>query len=218
MAVFAAGGTADVIDELQRYQVGRYISSGEALWRIFSFPIHERHPTVVHSAVYLENGQRVYFTPGTLQARLSKPPETTLTAFFRLCEEDEFAKSLLYSEVPNYYTWNRQTKRFQRRKQGKPVNGWSDLYSSDALGRVYTVSPRDQECFFLRLLLVNVRGPRSFNDLRTVNGNLRPSFRQVCLELKLLEGDAHWDPTMADAASTAHPRQIRTMFAILLTT
>ena len=138
MAVFAVGGTADVIDEVQRYQVGRYISSGEALWRIFSFPIHERHPTVVHSAVHLENGQRVYFTPGTLQARLSTPPETTLTAFFRLCEEDEFAKSLLYSEVPNYCTWNKQTKRFQRRKQGKPVNGWPNLYSSDALGRVYT--------------------------------------------------------------------------------
>ena len=63
---------------------------------------------------------------------------------------------------------------------------------------------------------MNVRGPKSFNDLRTVNGNLRASFREVCLELKLPENDAHWDSTMADAASTAHPRQIRALFAILL--
>ena len=28
----------------------------------FSFSIHERHPTVVHLAIHLENGQCVYFT------------------------------------------------------------------------------------------------------------------------------------------------------------
>ena len=170
MAVFGVGEAANVIDEVQRYQVGRYISSGEAIWRILSFPIHERHPSVVHLAVHLENGQRVYFTPGTNQARLSSPPQTSLTGFFRLCEEDEFASTLLYSEVPKFYTWNKVSKQFQRRKQGKPVSGWPNLYSSDALGRVYTVSPRDQECFFLRLLLVNVREPKSFDNLKTVNG------------------------------------------------
>ena len=35
-------------DEITEYQQGRYISSNEALWRIFSSPIHERYPTVVH--------------------------------------------------------------------------------------------------------------------------------------------------------------------------
>lgn len=35
-------------DEVAQYQIGRYISSNEAVWRIFSFPIHERHPTVMH--------------------------------------------------------------------------------------------------------------------------------------------------------------------------
>lgn len=29
-------------DEKTRYQIGRYISSKEAIWHIFSFPIHER--------------------------------------------------------------------------------------------------------------------------------------------------------------------------------
>lgn len=43
-------------DEVSQYQMGRYISSNEAIWRIFSFAIHERHPTVVHLAVHLENG------------------------------------------------------------------------------------------------------------------------------------------------------------------
>lgn len=48
-------------DELTGYQIGRYISSNEAVWRIFGFQIHERYPAVVHLAVHLENGQRVFF-------------------------------------------------------------------------------------------------------------------------------------------------------------
>lgn len=56
MAMF---GVTNENDEITLYQMGRYISSNEAVWRILSFPIHDRHPTVVHLAVHLENGQRV---------------------------------------------------------------------------------------------------------------------------------------------------------------
>lgn len=49
-------------DEISQYQMDRYVSTNEAIWRIFSFAIHERHPTYTHLAVHLENGQRVYFT------------------------------------------------------------------------------------------------------------------------------------------------------------
>jgi hypothetical protein len=41
------------IDEIAQYQARRYISSNEAVWRILSFPIHERSPAVVHLAVRL---------------------------------------------------------------------------------------------------------------------------------------------------------------------
>ncbi|GBM15173.1 hypothetical protein AVEN_274894-1 [Araneus ventricosus] len=33
-------------------------------YRFNDFPIHERHPTVIHLSVHLENGQRVYFKTG----------------------------------------------------------------------------------------------------------------------------------------------------------
>lgn len=38
---------------------------------------------------------------------------------------------------------------------------------TDALGRIYTVHPKNADCFYLRLLLINVRGPTSFESLRT---------------------------------------------------
>jgi len=168
--------------------------------------------------VHLENGQRVYFTPENVLLRADTPPQTTLTAFFSLCSEDLFAKTLLYSETPKYYTWNASEKRFKRRKQGTPVEGHPNLYSSEALGRLYTVHPNNQECFYLRLLLVNVRGPTSFQELRTVNGEECATYREACQKLDLLENDAHWDTTLADASSSARPQQIRLLFAIMLTT
>ncbi|GFX59287.1 ATP-dependent DNA helicase [Trichonephila clavipes] len=156
------------------------------------------------------------YGPDNVRARALVPPATTLTAFYSLCQDDLFAKTLLYSEVPKFYTWNASTKRFQRRSLA--VEGHTNLYSSDALGRLYTVHPNNTECFYLRLLLINIHGPISFQDLRTVNGQLCATYRQACQELNLLENYAHWDTALADASNTARPQQIRTLFAIILTT
>ncbi|CAG9764525.1 unnamed protein product [Ceutorhynchus assimilis] len=104
MAVFGVGNASRSSDEINQYQLGRYVSSNEAVWRILSFAIHERHPTVVHLAVHLENGQRVYFTTENARKRSLTPPSTTLTAFFSFCDDDMFGRTLLYSEVPSYFT------------------------------------------------------------------------------------------------------------------
>ena len=71
---------------------------------IFSFPIHERYPAVQQLAVHLENGQRVYFTNETAAQQALAPRDTTLTAFLKLCQEDVFAQTLLYPQLPFYYT------------------------------------------------------------------------------------------------------------------
>ena len=49
-------------DEVSAYEVGRYMSSHEASWRLFAFPIHAHTPPVEHLQVHLENGERVLFT------------------------------------------------------------------------------------------------------------------------------------------------------------
>jgi PIF1-like helicase/Helitron helicase-like domain at N-terminus len=217
MAVFGVENTTASNDEVTRYQLGRYISSNEAVWRIFSFSIHERYPTVLHLAVHLENGQRVYFTSENVRARaMLPPPNTTLTAFFKLCQEDPFARTLLYPEVPTYYTWDASRKVFCRRKTGKTVPG-QEIFKSDALGRVYTVHPNNAQCYFLRMLLHTIRGPRSFEELRTVDGELCENYREACRKLKLLEGDHHWEDALAEAQLISAPAQIRNLFAIILT-
>ncbi|XP_014785985.1 uncharacterized protein LOC106880523 [Octopus bimaculoides] len=105
MAVFGINVDEQQTNEIRRYLLERYISSNEAIWRIFEFPLHRRYPTVVNLAVHLESGERVYFTEDNAQQKFQQPPKTTLTAFFDLCKTDNFARSLLYVEVPVCYTW-----------------------------------------------------------------------------------------------------------------
>ncbi|GBP26117.1 hypothetical protein EVAR_15131_1 [Eumeta japonica] len=80
------------------------------------------------------------------------------------------------------------------------------------------VNPRHTECFYLRLLLVNVTGPLSFQDIRKVNGQQYPTYKDACLALGLLEDDNQWECMLAEAALNCTAIQIRLLFAIVLTT
>ncbi|XP_045455771.1 uncharacterized protein LOC123665525 [Melitaea cinxia] len=203
-------------NEVEQFQSGRYICSSEALWRIMSFNIHERAPTVTHLAVHLENGQRVYFTENNVNDIVNNPRDTTLTAFFKLCAEDDFAKTLTYDKVPAYYTWNQNTKKFQRRKQGAVVLGYPGVRKTDTLGRVYVVHPNNAECFHLRLLLHVIKGPTSFRSLRTFEGVTYDTFQGACKAMGLLEDDSHWESTLSEAAICCSPKSRRCLFAIMI--
>ena len=212
----AVFGVQNEHDEVSRYETGRYMSSSEAVWRILEFPIHERYPPVIHLSVHLENGQRVYFTEENAREVAETPTDTTLTAYFKLNAEDAFARTLLYNEVPAFFTFDSKGNKFKRRQRGEPVNGHDDVRRSDVLGRVYTVHPRHAECYFLRLLLHNVKGATSFDALRVVDGCLCATNREACQRLGLLQDDVHWRLTLSEACESRMPRAIRHLFAIML--
>ncbi|UYV73206.1 hypothetical protein LAZ67_10002175 [Cordylochernes scorpioides] len=195
------GRGPDPQNEVRMYQCARYISSNEVVWRLLSFPLHQHHPAVIHLAVHLENGKRIYFNQNTLAHRMRNPPRTTLTAFFSLCQTDSFARTLLYPDVPQYYTWNSSAREWRRRVQGKLVEGWPGVKRSDTIGRVYSV-----------------HGPPSFAYLKIVNGSQYETFRETCAALGLLENDNHWVVTMDEAILCQAPTRVRQLFAILIST
>ena len=201
-------------DEVSQYEIGRYISSNEAFWRIFGFPIHERHPAIQQLAVHLENGQRVYFRAETAADQALNPKETTLTAYFKLCQNDAFAMTLLYHQIPSYYTWS--NNKWNKRRRGSNVAGQPGIKFDSTIGRVYTVHPSQRECFYLRMLLHEVRGPTSFESLRTVEGRVYDTYRETCLKLGLLEDDNQWDLTIAEASVSQTPKTLRELFAIII--
>ena len=44
-----------------------------------------------------------------LQRQQEQPPKTTLSEFFNICQVDDFARSLYYTDVSRYYTWNKKS-------------------------------------------------------------------------------------------------------------
>ena len=109
------------------------------------------------------------------------PRTTTLMKFFDLCAVDDFARTLYYTELPRYYTWKPGTNGgWARRKRGAPVEGFPDVFEENNLGRIHTVNPTQDEAFHLRMLLNEVPGPTSFEDLKTFNGVILESFKAAC--------------------------------------
>ena len=51
-----------------------------------------------------------------------------------------------------------------------------------------------------------------------INGEVCATYRQACQRLHLLEDDVHWDHTLADAVISSTSYQIRSLFAILIST
>lgn len=202
-------------DEIELYREARYVGSMEAAYRLLSFPIHEHWPPVMQLAVHLENGQRVFFTPENAQARAAaEPPKTTLTEFMHLCQSDEFAETLLYHEVPQYYTWSNKT--WSRRKQGQPQQH-PGIKKGPMIGRVYTIHPNLTECYFLRMLLHVVRGPKTYADLRRVDHIEYTTYRETCLARGLLANDQHLINALKESQQSDNPNQMRLLFAIVIT-
>lgn len=80
---------------------------------------------------------------------------------------------------------------------------------------MYTVSVRQGELYYLRMLLLHVRGALSFEDLRTYEGIVYPTFKEAAAARQLLADDTEWDSTLKEAGATKMPPQIRQMFALI---
>jgi hypothetical protein len=57
---------------------------------------------------------------------------------------------------------------------------------------VWTVSPAKQERYACRLLLLNKVGPKSFDDLRTVNNVKYDTYAEAAKKMGLLQSDDQW--------------------------
>lgn len=73
--------------------------------------------------------------------------------------------------------WYKDKKQWKRRQQG------------DKIGRIYYAHPTFGEWFYLWMPLNVVKGPTSFEDIRTVDGTLYSDFQSACLALGLLEDE-----------------------------
>ncbi|XP_022870579.1 uncharacterized protein LOC111389835, partial [Olea europaea var. sylvestris] len=78
------------------------------------------------------------------------------------------------------------------------------------------VNPSEGERYFYRVLLNHIRGPTSFQDLRTLNGVTVVTYREAVLLHGLLSGDNNCEECLSEAVIYEMPTSLRRLFAILL--
>ncbi|XP_019240496.1 PREDICTED: uncharacterized protein LOC109220481 [Nicotiana attenuata] len=93
---------------------------------------------------------------------------------------------------------------------------WTLRQQRGAVGRIVTCHPTEGERYYLRLLLLNVRGPKSYADLQTINGERYNTFRESAEKRGLLHCDNSLIDCMAEAASYQMPYSLRSLFVTLL--
>ena len=218
-----ADGTM-VCDEISSFRNARYIAASEALWKLFEFKINYMEPSVQKLALHLPNEQSCVFPPDAdLVEVLARNNETHLTAFFRLNQEDVEANNILYFNILKHYSWDQKNKCFKKRKNNLRKNPSNDTDAkSDCIGRIPVISmnTHNEELYFLRLLLHNVPGPKSYEDLRTVEVDgqsiVCPDFHTAAVKLGLFEDNEEIIKSLKEAANYKFAKQFRSFFACII--
>lgn len=195
------------VDEIKAYFDGRYICGAEAAHRIFGFDIHYRSISVLRLSFHLP-GKRIctFRDDDNLEKVLQREKFrlSQLEAFFRLNRDDKNARKYTYDEIPQHYVWNVSDSVWTVRKRGSQIGRL--LYTHHSAGEIW----------YLRLLLTKVRGPTSFDCLKSVDGVVYNTFKEACTKYGLLDDDNEWHEMLEECGKCGLPPQIRELFVHIM--
>ncbi|CAN1294069.1 hypothetical protein LINPERPRIM_LOCUS22310 [Linum perenne] len=203
---YSIDSTTD-IDEIKAFMDCRYLTAGEACWRIFKFDLYTNTPAVMRLSYHLPGQQPVY---SNTRLRLEELVEVELAHTSMLLEWMKLnayypgARQYTFVEFPQHFVWNREAKAWKPRK------------NKQCIGSLYYCHPSSQEVFYLRMLLHTVKGCTSFEDIRTVNGKTYDSFKQTCNAHGFLTDDGEWNHCLEEVSFTATAREMRKLFVTKL--
>ncbi|KAH7679123.1 DNA helicase protein [Dioscorea alata] len=72
------------------------------------------------------------------------------------------------------------------------------------------------EIYFLRLLLNEIKGPKTYDDLRTIDGITYQTYREACFTLGLLGDDNEWSNALMQAAQWATGAELQQLFVTII--
>ncbi|KAM0899408.1 hypothetical protein ACQ4PT_021282 [Festuca glaucescens] len=193
-------------DEIQDFLNCRYLCDKECLWRLYGYDIHMHFPSVERLACHLPNMNNVIFKSNThLPSLLSTPrlQQTTLTSWFAANKKFPSGRSLTYCEYPGRFCWSNETRMWTKRQHGKMI------------GRIYYVPPNVGECYYLRMLLMYVKGAESYEDVRTFEDVVYETFKEACAARGLVGDDEEWFKAFDEAVRWGMGGQLRALFVMM---
>jgi hypothetical protein len=199
---------SNTINEVKEYLDCRYICEQDACWRIFGFDIHRHYLAVERMPVHLPDENYISFSARAKMddvLSLEFLRRTMLTEWFVANQVHPAAGELTYCKFPSKWRWETKTRSWERRcrQQGK-------------IGRLHYVHPSAGERYYLRMLLLTVKGATSFQNLRYHNGIHHPTFKEACRSRGLLGDDNEWYEAFDEAATWATSAQLRSLFVTMI--
>ena len=140
-------------------------------YRIFGFDVHYRSISVLRLSFHLPGKRNCTFRENEELHKVvqrERYKRSQLEAFFQLNIDDPNARKYTYDEISRYYVWNEADHIWTVRKKGNQI------------GRLLYTHHSSGEIWYLRLLLTKVRGPKSFDELKYVDGVVCKSFKEAC--------------------------------------
>jgi hypothetical protein len=225
-------GQRKVIDEIKNYQEYRYIGPTEAMFRIFSFTLHDAEPSVVRLSYHAPEEQTVLFSAENPEQALRDSEHTMLTTFFEAVRKEKEspidsssliyqgkpiprAEDLTYTDFPKYFTYKRNDSKHIHLWQRRMTR--EKLTVSPMISRLYWSSPAQDRLYYISLLLAKVKGPTSFQDLLTFEGHVHITYRDACVARGIVADETEWLHFMQAAAIVqTNIKKLRMNFAIIL--
>ncbi|XP_031091108.1 uncharacterized protein LOC115996106 [Ipomoea triloba] len=197
----------EVVDEINMYYDCRYVSASEATWRLLSYDIQCRTPTVERLSFHLPDSQTVYFEDDEdVETILNRQTlgQSMFTEWFEANKKYSEVRLLSYIEMPNKFVWKKNVRQWQPRQGGFSI------------GRIFYVPPGTGELYYLHCLLNIVRGPQSFQDIKTYNGKEYNTFKDACYAHGLLDDDLEYIDAIKEASQWSTAHSLRKLFVTLL--
>jgi hypothetical protein len=191
----------------------RYVTPHEAIWRILEFNLDMKSHAVKRLDLHLPDQQIVYYKPGenvTKKLQKAAAKKTMLTGWFELNKENEDAKDYYYYEIPEHFTFVDKNNAWSKK------GGERGIITKPCIGRMFTAHPKQGEIFYLRMLLLHVKGAKSWEDLLTVDEHLNETFEEAARQHGLIESDEEWKKYFEEVSTHASPLRLRELFVSVL--
>ncbi|XP_024979018.1 uncharacterized protein LOC112516232 [Cynara cardunculus var. scolymus] len=170
----------------------------------YGYPVYRRRDT--GACVTKKNHQldNKYVVPHNRNL-IVRATATFHSIWFETNKKYEDARQLSYSSFPTEWVWNSLDKVWTRRKKGISI------------GRMYFTYSSAGEGFYMCMLLNFVKGCTSFEDIRTIDGYMHPTYKGACYAHRLLDDDSEWIDCLEEASNWAIGYELQHFFVTILT-